>query len=394
MGPVHPNLWFIYIARSGTGCKTPPLQFIRTLAKEYDTDLYSVQRFTPAGFTEYVRGGTESANQQQPENPNNYIIRDEVSKLLGEYRSNSFRNLGEYLSELYDGYIEGSYTRTASYEGNVKVYVTLLGTGSPYFFENLSKSFFTQGLGNRVFWIIEPDIPIRQIDPLDFFFPINQNDEEADSLKNDVISMLHNIEGNRQVVLDDTAQTIWANLYNDTSVKIRNEYWNELDASYKSKLPRKVLKLATVYSASRQALLDGYIYVEDSVMNRAIHDANEYFRMWKLMLNWWQESVNTRQEHRIQSSRYELESFIRVACDYGGLCSSASISSGLDLPSRSQIAEVLGLGVTKGWLEIAARQNEQGTLTDQEYSDFKPARGPSPQVFRVTDKGRRNVLGD
>lgn len=146
MGPVRPNIWLGYIASSGTGVKTPPLVRIRRLVSKYYKAFLAPAKFTPEGFTEWVTG-KEATEKRKPVPPHPYcmIIRDEGSRLLGEAKNSPhLATMKEYLSDLWDGYIEGYYTRTYQYEGNVEVFVSLALFSSPYFYELLDKMFFAQ----------------------------------------------------------------------------------------------------------------------------------------------------------------------------------------------------------------------------------------------------------
>ena len=111
-GSVPPNLWYFYIGRSGFAFKTPVIKFIRNVIGKYDKNTVAPPKFTPEGFTEYVCDTPTRKNRKaSPAHPVNYICRDEISKLLKERLKDSKSVLAEYLSELWDGYIEGNYTR-------------------------------------------------------------------------------------------------------------------------------------------------------------------------------------------------------------------------------------------------------------------------------------------
>jgi hypothetical protein len=56
MGDVRPNVFVLYIAVSGLGCKTPPIKMIRRMIAEFDRKILSATKFTPEGFTEWVLG--------------------------------------------------------------------------------------------------------------------------------------------------------------------------------------------------------------------------------------------------------------------------------------------------------------------------------------------------
>ena len=178
MGPVKPNVWFIHLARSGE-YKTPVINVIRRLALEFNPNVVAPPKFTPEGFTEYITGSERRGRVVQP-HPVNFIIRDEVSQLVGELNTQRLNLMLEYLSMLWDGYIEGYYTRGFGFEGKIEVYTSFFGVSTEYFLSKLNESFFIQGLGNRIMWSVG-DVDVNRVmqhDPVDFFFPIGENDTE------------------------------------------------------------------------------------------------------------------------------------------------------------------------------------------------------------------------
>ncbi len=384
MGDVKPSLWFMYVGRSGLGYKTPPLKIIRKLIQAFNPELVAPSKFTPEGFTEYVKKGDTVLHFA------NFIIRDETSKLLGEALKFSHMNtLLEYLSELWDGWIEGYRTRKMQYEGNISVYVTFLSATSEYFFELLTEGFFRQGLGNRILWIIEIPRKPEKLDPESFFFPSGSEDEEYECLKKETLEKLKELSSVTAVYLLPSAQLLWTEFQYELNLQVHKD--KALAASFKIKQPLNCLKLAMVYAASISNVdwTNKTLIVDKESMKRAIDDTRTYFKMWQKAIEWWEQvRAQKRDDLKQASSKYELFDFIEVALKNEGFCSIASLSGELFLPGRTKIAEVIGVGVSRGFFEILNEPGSTDNLTAEQIKRFKPTRGPFPQVFKVTKKGK------
>jgi len=385
-GSVKANVFITYVAPSGLGCKTPLIQFARSIMFKWAPDLLSVGRFTPAGYTEYVCGTKKKKDREATKpHPVNIVIRDEWSKFLSEQTQYN-KTILEFFSDLWDGWIEGSYTRKVQFEGKVPVYFTLLSASSDYFFKLLTEDFFTQGIGNRILWISEKLPKPKRKDPNSFFFGKGEKDEKLQKLIEETIGKLAKLTQVRTAFLTAKARKLWA----DYDYKIRCEIRDneELRASFRVKQNKNALKLAMIYSASRLMFHEGVLTIPEEEMRRAIADTEKYYEMWQIIMNKWRRrKERPTKEKPLPTSKYALLDMIEVAKRNGGLTCVNEISDQLNCPAKNEIAKVLGLGVRKGLLEIAAEKGSQGTLTDEEYKRFKPKRGPSPQVFRVTKKG-------
>lgn len=390
MGIVRPCVWYLDVAKSGLGYKTPPLWLIREVMKKFAKDLISPSKFTPEGFTEWVTG-TKGNEKRKPIPPHyaNFIIRDEFSKLLGEINS-SFLTRLEFFSELWDGWIEGYYTRKMQYEGNVDVFVTMLSVSSADFFNQLTKRFFTQGLGNRILWIIEKGSEPKMLGE-DFFFEIGEEDTEKENLVEGVVKDLRALSSLKSTFLTKEARVIWMHHEHEIRKTLYGE--ESMEASFKAKQPLNILKLAMIYAASRKnwnPSAPEVLIIGKEDMLRAVEDTKIHLGMWYKAIELWQkEKISDRTEERIPSTRYELLDFVGVGLHNGSLLSVPLVSATLDLPDRTRIGKILALGVTKEWITIDAEMGEQGNLTDEEYVRFKSKHGPSPQIFKVTQKGRK-----
>jgi hypothetical protein len=277
-------------------------------------------------------------------------------------------------------------------EGNLPVYVTLLSTASDYFLTILDEKFFRQGVGNRILWVVEePREPVK-LNGEEFFFGFDRSDVELERLKRETFERLHRLETLFGVFLLNDAAKMWAEFEYKTRLEVSRN--RELSASFKVKQPLNALKLAMIYSASRLSadFTNKYLIVEKADMDRAIEDVNRYYEMWVKAMDWWRElKGRKRLEDERESAEYMLKEFIRVAIANGGLCCLRDIKSKLLITDSMKIIEILEAGVARGWLKIAADTGQKGELSDEEYERFKPPRGPSPRIYRVTEEGRKVV---
>lgn len=406
MGSVHPNIWYAYIAPSGTGEKSPPLVRTRDLIKDYWKGLLAPTKFNPSSFTEFVEGTEgkvtsegKTVRKAIPSHPHSIIIRDEGSALLGETRwTPGLATMKEYLSNLYDGYIEGYYTRQYQNEGNIDVFVSLLLFSSPYFYDLLDTTFFAQGTGNRILWNVEEIKKPTRPDPQKFFFGIGEKDSEWEGFKSDSIKFLNELGGITDVWIDKDSRELWADFRQECallSYEARKKDSRSAFASYVYKQPLNVLKLSLNYSASVYSVDENKIlWICSEDMKRAISDVREYVENWKVALREWEEWMHekerTRQTRPLEDRKYEIKKFINFALKLPDkLVSSKEIADNLTCPDRKKIGEILHTAVNKGLFEIYAEANEPSKLNKEQLERFKGAGGPTPCIYRVTDLGEK-----
>lgn len=87
------------------------------------------------------------------------------------------------------------------------------------------------------------------------------------------------------------------------------------------------------------------------------------------------------------TSEYELGNFVKVARSYDWLLTKAVVMKEMGLGNGTVVLRILGDGVAAGVLELVIQPEKD--LTPEQYQRFKPRQGPYPQVFRVTEEGRK-----
>lgn len=252
-GPVRTNLSFFHIDNSGED-KTPTLNFVTRIMKKYDnkykTCYFSIPKFTEEGFTEYVVGAKRK-KRTTPPHPVNLIVKDEASKWVDTSKKSPSANLLEYMSELWDGNVQGYYTRSFGYEGNVEVHAVVLAASTEYFLQILKDNFFMQGLGNRICW----STGNRQLDDIHIydedFFMGNESDIEFEQMSDDIIADMRILESMKNASLSPQASAIWRQYQYELDVEGHGQ--TEMIRAFLRKIALNVLKLAMCYAASRKS---------------------------------------------------------------------------------------------------------------------------------------------
>ncbi|MEM4657679.1 MAG: hypothetical protein QXX77_04575 [Candidatus Methanosuratincola sp.] len=394
MGTVYPNVFITYIAPSGTGCKTPPLKFVKEFFIWYDKEILAPSRFTIEGFGERVKG-TDGDSNRKPVKPHPYgvILRDEFSDWFN--KKNLDQGLPEYLSEVYDGYLQGYYTRTYQSEGDEKVYYSFLGCSTEYFLQLMVEGFFIQGLGNRMLWVMEDPSP-KEITADKFFdqMKLITSDPERDKLYNFTKEAFEKLK-NVQVATMLDGDEVYVEYFNNVTKKTDelHKAGNSFDASYYVKRCETALKLAMIYAASRLSIFEGHLVISKEDMEMAIHDIEQgYMPMFKKVVEVWKQLRHKPKEVLAESSKYQLIEVLKLAERSGGIVWRSLVEKELGWSNPNQIINTLRHGVVIGDLEVAAEADQKGTLTDEEYTRAKGnSRGRTPQVFRITAQGREKL---
>lgn len=147
-GNTYLNMMFVGLAPSRYGNKSVSLKFVRHILAALDEaylQLPSIKQSSIEGLIELFS-----------EQPYGLLFEDEVAASFIE-KQYKF-GMGEFLSQLYDGYIDGRYTKKDKLVEGREVYVNFIGAGSLIFFRNVSDELFTQGLGNRILWMRWGDV--------------------------------------------------------------------------------------------------------------------------------------------------------------------------------------------------------------------------------------------
>ncbi len=400
-GPVTPSLWGLYIGPSGLANKTPLLRRIKEIATEFNPEYLGPTRFSIEGFIQHISGSYKLTKEEEEEEQErvkpkttNFLVRDEMSRLLGESKGYQYMNtIQEFMSELWDGETEGYATRKMRHEGGVKVYVSLLSASSNKFYKMLEEDFFEQGLGCRLLYVNEKP-PKPEMDPDDYFESLDSDDEWT-SLKQEIVSHMKIMEKLEWAYPDPDANKMWREFRFAIKTHIYNKEEPTLLDLYRAKEPINALKLAIIYAASQYsfALENGRILVRKEHMEQAIRDIKIYDEMFRRVLSEWNKRRVKREQGKMKSSKYDLLDIINLASRQGGLITVPKVETELDLTDTAKITKILDNGTGKEWFEAANVTNENGNLTQKEIKIVRSwsTRGRLPVVYRLTEEGRKTL---
>lgn len=160
IGRVPSNVWFMAIAQSARGYKSPPLNyFLRPIIKQMEMDSGNLKwkLSLPSSFS--MEGMTEFLTK----NNKGIIINDEMSQLFKATQGKGYTvSLMEFLDKLFDGIVEPRYTRQYKLEELPDgAYVSLVGATTPTIYHVLDYDTFTSGFGMRFLYELwEPSTEI------------------------------------------------------------------------------------------------------------------------------------------------------------------------------------------------------------------------------------------
>jgi len=395
-GDVYANLVFIYIGRSGIAIKTPPIKMLKKILYAYNKEVMCPTKFNSESFAEWVEGTSEKVGEKQKRkkilpHPINICVADEASRLLGDIKHNpNRRDLLEFISKLWDNEIEGKYTRGFQIEGNISVYFSMLGASSRHFYKLLEDDFFTQGLGNRIMWIVDVKFTPPKLNAKKFFYQYAR-DNKFNELKDKIVGMMRTVSEAYGIWIENDAGEMWVDFANKIFKQIVK--MKEGEGEYSAKVALNALKLAMCYSASRLNISPAnMIHIEGEDMQRAIADSVKYVRMWKLAMKQWEKygKRGKTEQDSMRSSKYDAEKLTGLAYENGGTICIGEIVK-LGYPDRTKIIERLNLAVTMGFLKRANDiEDRKGDLSDEKYEHYnKICRGNIPVVWRITEKGKK-----
>ncbi len=420
LGLMKPALFMTHIGKSGLGNKTPMKKRLEDLVEVYEQRkqqeiLAPSRSFSTQGFTDWVTGvdwaivkkkDKKKGNAEPDIEGNvppefnirphyqNLILSDEFSTFLGESRG--YQHMAthlEFLSELWDGRIQASSTRTHGVVRSQKVYVTLYTAASYRFLQLMQSDMWLQGFGNRVLWIVgEPDSV--DVQGLDFFFGDNK-DDEWDSLVEDTINKLTILKEYEHALISfgdsgrHNAANLWANYKNKINKLIKESADTDFRTSYYAKMAENALRLSVVYVASRMCLMPNKtIYVMTEDMERAIADMEEYMNMFHKLINLWGEIRAKPIEEPPKSSKYDMVNLLKIAQNhFKGLVSMTRLLAYAQTSDYRKGSAVLANAQELGYLEDV--KFEELDLDEQKHVHTK---GPKPMtVYRLTDEGRKFI---
>lgn len=304
MNPLALNVWFLNIGASGLAHKSLPLRsFVYGIVDKFEEltgkKMRIPSRYTVEGLIEYLCKKIEvGENSGQPEHNTGLLIRDEFTSLLKEYESKSYlSDQMEFLSELFDGVVQSRMTRKTGLEEGGEVYINFLGTTTPYLYSIMDKSFFIQGTGNRLVYIIHDVQTVKRYQASEYFVPesewiavFERAERYGAWLRQMYDSPVRFVQPASPIV-----GQMWTEFKYEIESKALDEYHRNplgIEYVYNQRLPVLALKLAGLSAVSRRYDVIGVtnlnrIFIEKGDMLWAIFKTRKYQEYFRLLLENW-----------------------------------------------------------------------------------------------------------
>ena len=304
-GKLRPNIFTIYIGASRLGFKTVPLKSaVRPLLnkvtnmynekaclengitkEEFDERLFGFLKLTAKekntneGKKEKLfldRVGRQLVNFEAPESftseglttwltkhPHCMIAADEFTNMFKGANSKDYMsNVMETVSRLYDSEVEKKATISRGIEDVKNIHVCFASATTPYIMTMMDESFFFQGLGNRIMWIIDDSIMKIDLKEEENFAQFFWNVEMSIEHENQFDELATHLAGIKnlprgQVLLDFDAKVelnrFRIAMYNQ-AVDLYTEDIMNRDSSFVAGLAQNAMKLALIHCIGRYAL--------------------------------------------------------------------------------------------------------------------------------------------
>jgi len=293
LGTLQLNLWFLMIGPSGLAHKTVPLKnfalpTLAQLTKKINYPVILPNRYSIEGLIEYLTNYSWGC-----------IVRDEFTGLFKEVYSKTYlADAIEFMSELYDGTIQKRYTRKMKLEEAVDVYVVLLSATTPHLFRVMKPSFFIQGTGNRILYIIYKPENVDALSKEILKFTVREMMERENKIAEyaEGLAALSKCPIKMLTVMDDAAE-MWESYrrkcYTEANYRYSKDIY-DLIYTYIVRLPEMALKLSGLHAFSekwklwpkvRKDIVETVISKRD--MEWAIKKVERHMEHFKEMLNLW-----------------------------------------------------------------------------------------------------------
>jgi len=374
IGKLNTNLFFLCIGPSGLAQKTNPLKYyaLPTLigyGQCLDLKPIMPSRFSVEGMIEYL-----STKQSR-----GIIIRDEFSSVFKEKGKSYIADILEFLSELYDGLLQKRYTRKAKLEHTANVCINLLGATTPYIFALMDLSFFVQGTGNRILYIVTQAMTPKKTE-MDFFWEKDRYtvDEELEKYIQRLVKFkksLQEIAPVRTAIL----ATDKLGEFRDKTLSVTKKFYDKdpqgIDHSYMARMGEMAIKLATVHAMSRleatEEDLSKYaefpVPVIDEDAEWAISKVKKHVKyFYELKRQWGLAS----QRLPVMTLESHFDRVVSIMKSFGGEC------------MRTTLLRRCGWS-TKKFNEIIFSMIDQKMIRTYVREDYKRKGGPVPRFYKL-----------
>ena len=341
-GMVNGNLFTIYVGASRLGFKTVPLKMatrpmLKAVSAIYNKEACLEFGITPEEYNTRWWGNSNASqkeknsnewkleraflnkvrgrfiNVEMPESftsealaswlttyPVGMICSDEFTSMVkGASKKDYMSTVMEVLSRLYDGEMEKKTTIARGIEESDKIHVSFASATTPYVMTLMDETFFWQGTGNRILWIVDEDV--EKLDESDlinmgFFYGMVEKVEQENEF-NRLVNLLAGIRKlpDECVMLLTPDAAIELDkfrvvMYNQAAELFAEDMMNR-DSSFLAGMAQNAMKLALVHSIGRYAidpemlnvgLMDIEIVDARWAIEKVMRHMHYYNKLWEI----------------------------------------------------------------------------------------------------------------
>ncbi|RLI78248.1 hypothetical protein DRP05_07720 [Archaeoglobales archaeon] len=249
------------------------------------------------------------------------IVKDEATTILKNARKQYGADYYEMMSKLYDGSYYERRTRKAGLEiVPSDTYVNMIAATTPYIYKVLEEEFFTQGLGNRILYVLwngetEDSEGIFDVDIK------NYDSKDADIL-NKLRTLREKCENVRTTIpLKESESTLTK--WRDKISRIVEKFYNEgklIEQSYYGRMWEMLVKLAALHSIARwynNPKANVAFVIEEKDTQWAIDKTIKYIKNFHRLLEEWR-GATIKTDAKLESSEKLHETIIATIRENGG----------------------------------------------------------------------------
>ena len=346
IGVLPLNIFGIIIGGSGISNKTVAINIVRRIVRLMNRDLFpnldeKYGLLVPVKFT--IEAMTNWFKEKQNLTgviPEGAIVADEYTKMfMGAKNRDYLATTMEYLSTLYDGYVDKTVTIARGVEEVERVYVNFVSATTFYLLKLMDVDFFIQGNGTRILWCFDDQHDPEEMTPeeIDSFFTdiirMNESERRLFELVDELVRLRRMVltARNGLIILSIDAMRMLSRYRlekKNFSISLYKTDWLNPDANYISRLAQNAMKLAAIHCMGRYTGVD--IWDDAHVM---LTDVDAQWGISKVE-NYFKSYLKIRDAMALMSSESQTSSFqadhqkvLRVIDKWGGQASKSQLIS-------------------------------------------------------------------
>lgn len=297
-GDVYLNIDGIVIGGSSISNKTVAIKITRKIIRLL-SDKLGIELLYPPKFS------LEGLAKLFLTRPEGFIVGDEFTAMFKSTAKNWLKGILEFLSSLYDNYVDDYVTIKRGIERVDFVYASFISATTFYLLKLMKdEDFFLQGTGVRILWDLDmerDEIVQSDVEAAEFFMNSTQRHERDEDLYKFVdklagirekIKNMADISLDKVIVLSfDFEASRKLGVYRiqklNEAIKIFNQDLLDPDAGFLARLTENAIKLAGIHCISRFFSQDDFVFELPTIIGEdvdwAIKKAEYHFQMYLKM---------------------------------------------------------------------------------------------------------------